>query len=237
MQKVSNNKRQKVDEGEASDATNSKFEIFYFPMQGRAEYVRLVLAFAKADWESKNVEDWAKEKTSTKGLLFKQVPMLIETTASGDEHRLVQTGTIIRYLAKKFKLGSEDNFKNALLDSYFEGIYEIINKLFVHIFSTKKEEKDKIPENILKDESLKSLISSIEEILKSNGSNGYFMGKKSTYVDVVAFGLIDSFIKFPGIEDKLFSKEKTPNLIKVYEHISKNPEIKAYLKSDKRFAN
>jgi len=102
MQKVSNNKRQKVDEGEASDATNSKFEIFYFPMQGRAEYVRLVLAFAKADWESKNVEDWAKEKTSTKGLLFKQVPMLIETTASGDEHRLVQTGTIIRYLAKKF---------------------------------------------------------------------------------------------------------------------------------------
>eukprot|EP00833_Pecoramyces_ruminatium_P013212 jgi/Orpsp1_1/1187244/evm.model.d7180000056312.1 len=159
--------------------------------------------------------------------------MLIETTDSGEENRLVETGAIIRYIAKIFKLGSDNDFKNALLDSYFEGLYEVICKIITYIFTAKPEEKEKVPEKILEDKSINNFLSYFEDILKSNGSNGYFMGKKLTYVDIIAFGLIDTYIKYPGLE-KLFTKEKTPNLMKVYEHVSKNAEIKAYLKSDKR---
>jgi len=81
---------------------DSKFEVFYFPIKGRAELVRLLLVAAKANWESKGVTDWPKEKFSTEGLLYKQVPMLIEHKSNGKELRLVQTGAIVRYIANKF---------------------------------------------------------------------------------------------------------------------------------------
>eukprot|EP00833_Pecoramyces_ruminatium_P000236 jgi/Orpsp1_1/1174268/evm.model.c7180000049474.2 len=81
---------------------DSKFEVYYFPSQARGEYVRLLLAAAKANWENKPVKDWSKEKYSTEGLLFKQVPMLIEHKPNGEEFRLVQIGAIARYIAKTF---------------------------------------------------------------------------------------------------------------------------------------
>jgi len=93
---------------------DSKFEVFYFPIRGRAEFVRLVLAAAKANWENKNVTDWSKEKFSTEGLLYKQVPMLIEHKSSGKELRLVQTGSIVRYIANKFSKFLIINIKKVL---------------------------------------------------------------------------------------------------------------------------
>jgi len=83
---------------------DSKFEVYYFPIKARAEYVRFVLAVAKANWENKPVNDWAKEKFSTEGLLYKQVPMLIEHKANGKELRLVETSAIIRYIANTFSM-------------------------------------------------------------------------------------------------------------------------------------
>jgi len=99
--KRNNCKENKEKEKNKKIKMDSKFEVFYFPIQARAEYIRLVLAAGKANWENKAVGDWGKEKFNTEGLLFKQVPMLIEHKSSGDEFRLVQTGTIIRYLANK----------------------------------------------------------------------------------------------------------------------------------------
>jgi len=80
---------------------DSKYTIFYFPIQGRAEAIRLLLAYAKVNWENKFVSDWQNEKFNTQGLLYRQVPLLIETTASGKENRLVQSCAITHYLATK----------------------------------------------------------------------------------------------------------------------------------------
>jgi len=212
---------------------DSKFEVFYFPLKARAEFVRLVLAAANANWENKYVSDWPKEKFATEGLLFKQVPMLIEHKSSGKELRLVQTGSIVRYLGNVLNLATDCACKNALLDSYFEGLYEIICKLLTMIFTSKPEELPETLKKILADESINNNISYHEDILAKNGSNGHYMDDKLTYVDVVAFGLVESYLKFPGLEN-LFNNEKTPNLLKVYETVSKNPNIEAYLKSDKR---
>ncbi|ORX43256.1 hypothetical protein BCR36DRAFT_586742 [Piromyces finnis] len=113
---------------------DSKFEIYYFPIKGRGEFVRLVLAAAKANWENKLVNDWAKEKFSTEGLLYKQVPMLIEHKANGEELRLVETSAIIRYIASTFDLNTKCPCKNALLDSYFTGLYDVADKIMSAVF-------------------------------------------------------------------------------------------------------
>ncbi|ORX75094.1 hypothetical protein BCR32DRAFT_329961 [Anaeromyces robustus] len=212
---------------------NSKFEVYYFPIKARAEPIRLILAFAKANWDNKNVGNWAEEKTSTKGLLFKQVPMLIETTATGEENRLVETGAIIRYIARIFKLGNKEVFKNSLLDSYFEGLYEIFCKVISIPFMTK--EKEKIPELIKEDHLVKNFLVYNEDILKSNGSNGYYMGNELTYVDIVAYCLLDNYVTFTGLS---LSDVKGiyPNLVKVYENVSKNEDIIAYKNSSKCLA-
>jgi len=81
---------------------DSNFEVFYFSIKGRAEYIRLLLTVAKAHWKNRVTEDWPTEKHSTKGLLYRQMPMLIEHKSSGEEFRLVQTSAIIRYIANKF---------------------------------------------------------------------------------------------------------------------------------------
>jgi glutathione S-transferase len=216
---------------------DSKFEVFYFPIRGRAEFVRLVLAAAKANWENKNVTDWSKEKFSTEGLLYKQVPMLIEHKSSGKELRLVQTGSIVRYIANKFNLVTDCPCKNALLDSYFEGLYEFINGVLKEVFSNRgKENYDEILKEFLKSDFVKNNISYQEDILASIGSNGHYMDDKLTYVDIIAYCFVDSYLNFPNLKG-LFTKETTPNLLKVYETVGQNPDIAAYIKSDKRPAN
>ncbi|KAG4103191.1 hypothetical protein H8356DRAFT_1647316 [Neocallimastix lanati (nom. inval.)] len=213
---------------------DSKFEVFYFPIKGRAELVRLLLVAAKANWESKGVTDWPKEKFSTEGLLYKQVPMLIEHKSNGKELRLVQTGAIVRYIANKFNLVTECPCKNALLDSYFVGLYEFFNGVMGEVFSNSgKENFNEIIKEYIKSDFVKNNISYQEAILASNGSNGHYMDDKLTYVDVIAYGFVESYLNIEG----LFTKETTPNLLKVYETVGQNPDIAAYLKSDKRPTN
>ncbi|ORX53000.1 hypothetical protein BCR36DRAFT_285867 [Piromyces finnis] len=213
---------------------DSKFEVYYFPIKGRGEFVRLVLAAAKANWENKLINDWAKEKFSTEGLLYKQVPMLIEHKADGKELRLVETSAIIRYIANTFNLAAECPCKNALLDSYFTGLYDVADKIIMAAFKAKVSEP--VEKTILNNEAIKNSIQYQEEILANNGSNGHYMDDKLTYVDIVAYRLVENYINFPPLKG-FFSNETTPNLMKVYETVSKNPEIIEYLKSEKRFAN
>jgi len=53
---------------------------------------------------------------------------------------------------------------------------------------------------------------------------------------VIAFGLIDASLQSPGLKG-LFSSEKTPNLMKVYDNVAKIPEIRTYLNSKQRYVN
>jgi len=214
---------------------DSKFTIYYFPIQGKAEALRLLLTYAKANWDNKFVADWPNEKFNTEGLLYKQVPMLIEQTASGEERRLVQSCAITHYLATLLKLETDDAFKNATLSSYFEGVNEINDKIskYLHIGRFQKEDFSVTLKKIKEDPTIPNFIAYNEEILAKNGGNGYYMDNKITYVDLCCFNLVDKYIHIPGLDD-FFTKEKTPVTMKLYENVSNLPEIKAYLASEKR---
>jgi len=214
---------------------DSKYTIFYFPIQGKAEAIRLLLAYAKVNWENKFVSDWQNEKFNTQGLLYRQVPLLIETTASGKENRLVQSSAITHYLATKLNLETDDVFKNATLACYFEGINEINDKINKYVYGGRaiNEEFSVTLKKIRDDQIITNFISYNEEILAKNGCDGYYMDNKITYVDLCAFNLVDKYLHFPGLED-YFTKEKTPYTMKVYENVANLPEIKAYLASEKR---
>jgi hypothetical protein len=81
----------------------------YFDSRGRAELIRLILEEVGEKYEDTRFtwEQWlASEKPNTNRYAFAQAPQL-----TIDNQELVQSGAIIRYLARKYKLyaGDENN--------------------------------------------------------------------------------------------------------------------------------
>ncbi|ORX43259.1 hypothetical protein BCR36DRAFT_415671 [Piromyces finnis] len=104
------------------------------------------------------------------------------------------------------------------------------------VFMAERGLGEPVEKTVLNNDAIKNGIKYQEEILTNNGSNGHYMNDKLTYVDIIAYCLVESYIDFPPLKG-FFSNETTPNLIKVYKTVSSNPEIVEYLKSEKRLAN
>jgi len=65
-------------------------------------YITFIFIILKANWDNQIIINWEKEKYNTQGLLFHQVPMLIEKIEHEKEFRLVQSNAIVKYLTDKF---------------------------------------------------------------------------------------------------------------------------------------
>ncbi|KAG0302300.1 hypothetical protein BGZ97_002407 [Linnemannia gamsii] len=63
---------------EAAKGTDSTFQLLYFPLHGRGELVRNLLAYSGAQWEELAI-DWPVQKSKTP---FQVVPVVYEHTAS-----------------------------------------------------------------------------------------------------------------------------------------------------------
>lgn len=214
---------------------NSTFEVYYFPFQLRGELIRLILAYAGANWSNKNVVDWPKEKFSTEGLLYTQVPMLTEIGPDGSKFHLVQSNAIIHYLANKFNLYPSDPKKKALIDSYYEGIEENKNKVTRPLAHSKPEEYDEIVKGLHDPNNDIFKFLKINEFIlaKNHNGNGYYMDEQVTFVDICAYNFVVTVNGFPGMNNYI-NRNNAPNLMKVYDTINKNANIQAYKKDLKK---
>ncbi|KIY98213.1 flagellar associated protein [Monoraphidium neglectum] len=72
--------------------------IYYFPMQGRAEVIKLLCAYAGEKFEAV-VHSYEEQKSNLDAFPFGQAPRLVD----GDVD-LVQSNACVRHLARKFRL-------------------------------------------------------------------------------------------------------------------------------------
>ncbi|XP_069835706.1 glutathione S-transferase P 1-like [Dendropsophus ebraccatus] len=199
----------------------SGYVITYFPLRGRAEPIRLLLADQGASWTEEEIPiaDWFAGKCDIKKeAVFGQLPRFKD----GD-FVLYQSNCILRYLGCKYCLAGGDNKEKALIDMVNDGVEDLRLKFARAIFYE--------PENKEKYETdLPNHLSAFERILSQNADGTkYTVGEKISYADYNLLDLLHCHLDpFPACLSSF------PLLTAFIDRISSRPKLSEYLKSEAR---
>ncbi|XP_066442927.1 glutathione S-transferase P 1-like isoform X2 [Eleutherodactylus coqui] len=109
-----------------SGQTMSGYVITYFPVRGKAEGIRMLLADQGATWKEEVVQfaDWFGGESDLKQqAVFGQLPQFKD----GD-FVLYQSNSILRYLARKYGIAGAGNQESALIDMVNDGVEDLRGK-------------------------------------------------------------------------------------------------------------
>ncbi|XP_066443567.1 glutathione S-transferase P 2-like [Eleutherodactylus coqui] len=207
--------------GDSAD-TMPGYTLTYFPIRGRAEPTRLLLADQGLSWTEDEVsfEDWgAGKRDLKKNAVFGQIPRFQD----GD-FVLYQSCTILRYLGRKYGLGGSNDKEMAIIEMMNDGVEDLRLKYYKFIFWDKEANKEKFLEE------LATQLGYFEKIL-SNNSNGtkFLVGDKITYAD---YDFLDAL---QCILDLCPTSLSTYPLLSGYvDRVLKRPKLVEYLKSEGR---
>ncbi|KAK9762176.1 Glutathione S-transferase Mu 3 [Basidiobolus ranarum] len=202
---------------------STEYRIFYFPIRGLAEELRLFLEEKGITYTQEPLDprDWFSVIKPTLAPL-EQVPIVWH----GDI-KLRQSKAILRYMARKHD-GEGKNEREALqadivVETTNDWRQKFTSLCYTPGFESRKEDyiRDTIP----------FYLKAFEYFLEENGNTGYFAGDDFTYADVCVFDMVDNNIL---LDANCLSKEKYPKLHQFYHNFKERPRIAAYLKSDRR---
>ncbi|KAK9717735.1 hypothetical protein K7432_005955 [Basidiobolus ranarum] len=174
---------------------SSRYELYYWPVTGRGEVIRLLLQYGKVNWSERHPVNWPEDKPNTP---FGCLPVLIESREDGTKFELAESHAIERYLARKFGLVGADEREAALIDSFAEGWGTLIDAMIQIRYGSTDEAKEAGKASFKS--SSAEIIQYHEKQLKKNG-NGYYVGSKLSLVDLVAYNLLHSL---KGVGNKVF---------------------------------
>jgi len=212
-----------------------KPQLTYWKGRGRAEFIRLMLAAADIDFEEKQYLDKPEdiEKLKNEGLLqFNQVPLL-----QWNGLNMVQTGAIVRYIARKYGLfgtNEEDAFR---IDMLSEGGRDFNNFFMGFGFGD-----DKVIIGKLKSETFPRYLPIFEKIL-SNGDGKFLVGGQLSLADISLLEPLlnmeekfqDELGAFPKLKDYLAHIKNVPGIHKYLNGPNRHcPNDAAYIASVKR---
>ncbi|XP_077107278.1 glutathione S-transferase P 1-like [Ranitomeya variabilis] len=200
----------------------SELTLTYFPVRGRAEGIRLLLADQWVSWTDNEMlkGTWLSGKNDLKKkAVFGQLPRL----QHGD-FVLYQTNAILRYLGRIYGINGSNSQESALIDMVNDGVEDLRQKygyLILFEYETGKEK-------YIKD--LPNHLSAFERIL-SNNSNGtkFLVGDKISYAD---YNLLDALHCHLDLDPKCLAS--FPLLSEYEERVASRPKLSQYLKSEKR---
>jgi glutathione S-transferase len=219
-----------------------RYELFYWPgIQGRGEFVRLVLEEAGAEYV-----DVARESGRGMGMtamtkllaatdleqppfappILRSGKLLISQTANilqylGHRHGLAPASEAGRLWAHQLQLTVTD-FVAEIHDTH----HPIASSLYYQdqIVEAKRYSKHFIAERMPK------YLGYFERII---GGKKYMIGRSITYVDLSMFQIIEGLrYAFPKTMKR--TEKKYPNLIALHDRVAKRPRITAYLASPRR---
>ncbi|KAF4693855.1 Glutathione S-transferase A4 [Perkinsus olseni] len=203
----------------------SMYKLHYFNGRGRGERVRFALGLAGVDYQEEFIRTRKDMLDLMPKLRYGQLPML--ETPEGD--RLVQTGAIIRYIARKFDLYGEAEGKEERVDEIIDASSDaIISGLVVVAMRFKAGLSF---EETATTEGLKCMrwINAWEDQM----DDGKFIAgtEKPTVADSCALRVVEEAVEVLG-EDKVLGQ--VPKLTAWRKTMLRVPNIATFMKSSHR---
>jgi glutathione S-transferase len=184
------------------------YKLQYFPVRGRAQALRYIVADHGLELKEEVVSDgeWPAVKPKTP---LGQLPAFHD----GDLH-LGQSNAILRYIARKHGLYGKNDREAALIDMINDQ-QEDMRLSYLHLIY---QEYDAGKEAYIKN--LPTHLATLEKVLGENkGGAGFFVGDKISFVDYTIFDLLDNlhilaphsldgFPKLKGFHGRIASRDK-----------------------------
>ncbi|XP_034934996.1 glutathione S-transferase-like [Chelonus insularis] len=198
--------------------TMSNYKLSYFDITGLGEPIRYMLHYGGIKFEDNRLsfEEWPKIKPS---MPLGQLPVL-----EIDGKKYNQSKSIMRFLAKKFKLYGSNDVEALEIDAAADSMDDLRIPLSTYFWEKDPNQKNKLKEIAMEKKDF--LLGKFEEQVKKNG--GYFVNGKLSFADVLYTAYSDYLSN--GLGHPL--NKDHPELTKLVEKVRAIPNIKAYL--DKR---
>jgi glutathione S-transferase len=219
-----------------------RYELLYWPsIQGRGEYVRLALEEAGADYA-----DVARSERGMATMLkmmaaHSGTPPFAPPFLKAGKLVIGQTANILLYLGSRHGLAPKAEAGRLWLHQLQLTIADLV--LEIHdthhplgpslYYEDQRGPAKKRTEEFWKERAPKYL--GYFERLLQGGGGAFVTGRKLTYVDLSLFQIVEGLrYAFPR-RMKAFER-KIPGLVELHDRVAARPNIKAYLKSNRRIA-
>ncbi|KAM6044257.1 glutathione S-transferase 2-like [Chlamydotis macqueenii] len=164
----------------------------YWDIRGLAHAIRLLLEHTETPYQEKryrigsapdfDLSDWTKEKEKL-GLDFPNLPYLIDGNT-----KLTQSNAILRYIARKHKMCGETEEEKLRVDLLENQIMDLRMSFAQMCYSADFEK--------LKPAFLEQLPGKLRDLSRFLGSRKWFAGEKLTFVDFLAYDVLDRLHMF-----------------------------------------
>lgn len=202
------------------------YKLYYFPIRGRGEQVRLFLHALAIPFEDvlvKRDQLLELKKHGPSMLYFGALPMLED-----DEFRLCQGPTILSYLARKHNAAPHDAQLSAKADAIAWGAED----LRIRYFRLFGEGSEKAREEFVAGDWRTRWLPSLNGLLEFNGNTGHFVGDQLTHADIAVWDVIDAILS----NVQAARLDGYSRLQAFYDTVRSRPAIAAYVESGKRLS-
>lgn len=209
-----------------------KLKLYYFNIKGKGEPIRLFCAYAGLELEDHRFasrDEFTTLKTEGK-LSFGQVPLL----EIDEKHQMVQSGAILRYLAKITGLYPEDPLEAAKVDSVFDQETDAFIGATVASYTTRFGiDLDEVAREeafaMISDEVLPRHLGNVETLLKASSTGWLADTEEPSPADFVWYSRLANYIpEKKSLSDKIKSLEDFPLLKKFVAKFESLEAIKEY---------
>jgi glutathione S-transferase len=215
-----------------------KYELYYWPgIQGRGEYVRLALEEAGADYA-----DVARERGTSAMMRMMEdgrTPPFAPPFLKAGKLLIGQTANVLLYLGVRHGLAPKSEAPRLFVHQLQLTVTDFV--LEIHdthhplgpslYYEDQRQPAKKRTEDFWK-ERVPKYLGYFERLLERSGG-AYLTGRRLTYMDLSLFQIVAGLrYAFPK-RLKAFEGE-IPGLVDLHDRVAARPNIKAYLKSDRR---
>lgn len=231
-----------------ADAKQPRFELYYWPgLQGRGEFVRLILEDAGADYV-----DVARLPASQGGgpqaitRMLKEargpVPPMAPPILKVGEMLISQTANICAYLAERLGLAPKDEAGRLHAQQLQLTIADLVTEVHDthHPIATGRYYEEQKKEALgratyFRQERMPKFLGYFERVLQENphAPGQHLVGDGFTYVELSLFQVLEGLrYAFPNAFERL--EPQCPGLLALRNRVAARPGIAAYLKSERR---
>jgi len=200
-------------------------KLHYFTLPARGEVIKLLFEETGTPYENVYYTYGTGDHKAKLGdkLYFGQLPLLEE----GDK-RFLQTGSIVRYVAKRVGLFPKDDVDFWRSDMVYEAAMDLTVKTFGYVYYGTVKLEEYFPHVV-------DQLKRFDRILAENNDGKEFLNKEISYGDFALFQVVDLAWGHLDKNDTIF--EHAPRVKAHHHRIAARKNVAAFLTSDRRMTS